>query len=176
MKKAFGVLACVAVLLLCEVAFRLGGTAALGRDSRVASETSCDYSCLMGVMEQYLKALASHDPSQIVVADQVKFTENTIPLRLGSALWGTMSGLGTYSLHFADPQAGQIGFEGTIRENGLRRSFWFGCEWRITRSVRSKRWCIETRRMQKLWKSSVTPMRFGCNQCPLLSELPVRSC
>jgi len=118
MKKAFGVLACVAVLLLCEVAFRLGGTAAVGRDSRVASEASCDYSCLMGVMEQYLKALASHDPSQIVVADQVKFTENTIPLRLGSALWGTMSGLGTYSLYFADPQTGQIGFEGTIRENG----------------------------------------------------------
>ena len=35
-----------------------------------------------------------------------------------SDLWGTISAIGTYKVYFADPQAGQVGFEGTIRENG----------------------------------------------------------
>ena len=48
----------------------------------------------------------------------MKFTENTIPLKLGDALWGTMSGLGTYKLYFADPEGGAAGIEVTIRENG----------------------------------------------------------
>lgn len=83
-----------------------------------AAAESCDYSCLTGMMDRYLKAVIAHDPSQIPVAPTVKFTENTIPLKLGDALWGTMSGMGTYKLYFADPQNGQAGFEGTIRENG----------------------------------------------------------
>lgn len=69
-------------------------------------------------MDQYLKALVAHDPSQVPLAEHVRFTENTIPLKVGSALWGTISGLGTYKLYFADPHAGQVGFEGSIRENG----------------------------------------------------------
>jgi hypothetical protein len=52
------------------------------------------------------------------VTANVKFTENTIPLKLGDALWGTMSGLGTYKLYFADPVGGAAGIEATIRENG----------------------------------------------------------
>src|SRR5262249_11748874 len=34
------------------------------------------------------------------------------------ALWRTASGLGTYKLYFADPSTGQVGFFGSIRENG----------------------------------------------------------
>ena len=41
-----------------------------------------------------------------------------MPMKLGDALWGTISAMGTYKVYFADPQAGQVGFEGTIRENG----------------------------------------------------------
>jgi len=73
---------------------------------------------MIGFVDQYLKALAVHDPSQVSVSDHVKFTENTIPLKLGDALWGTMSGMGTYRLYFADPHDGQAGIEATIRENG----------------------------------------------------------
>jgi hypothetical protein len=81
-------------------------------------DNSCDYTCLTGVVDQYLKALGAHDPSLISVTDHVKFTENTIPLKLGDALWGTMSGLGTYKLYFADPVGGAAGIEASIRENG----------------------------------------------------------
>jgi hypothetical protein len=87
-------------------------------EAESAAVTGCDYGCLTGLMDQYLGALVAHDPGRLPVAAHVKFTENTIPLQLGDALWGTISGMGTYKIYFADPQAGQVGFEGTIRENG----------------------------------------------------------
>jgi hypothetical protein len=94
------------------------GAANRSREDAVAPKDSCDYSCLTGFVDQYLKAVIAHDPHQVAFADHAKFTENTIPLKLGEALWGTASGMGTYKLYFADPRAGQVGFEGTIRENG----------------------------------------------------------
>jgi hypothetical protein len=78
----------------------------------------CDHACLTGFIDLYLAALVAHDPSRLPLAKQVKFTENTMQMKLGDALWGTISGMGTYKIYFADPQAGQVGFEGTIRENG----------------------------------------------------------
>jgi len=78
----------------------------------------CDYACLTGLVDQYLSALVAHDPTRLPVAPDVKFTENTIKLKLGDALWGTISGLGTYKIYFADPLTGQVGCECTIRENG----------------------------------------------------------
>jgi hypothetical protein len=92
--------------------------AAVQESAAHASGDLCDYACLTGFLDKYLAALAAHDPSQLPVAAHVKFTENTIPLKLGDALWGTFSGMGTYKIYFADPQAGQAGCEVTIRENG----------------------------------------------------------
>ena len=78
----------------------------------------CDRACLEGFVTQYLEALVAHDPARLPVAPGVVFSENDVPLRLGEALWRTASGLGSYRLVFADPEAGQVGFMGTIRENG----------------------------------------------------------
>jgi hypothetical protein len=106
-------------LTLCTFAMPLAARTG-GRQAAqtAAPKSSCDYACLTGFIDQYLKALVAHDPSQAAFADHVKFTENTIPLKLGQALWGTSSGMGTYKISFADPSSGQAGFEGTIRENG----------------------------------------------------------
>jgi hypothetical protein len=79
---------------------------------------SCDYACLTATVDQYLKAVVAHDPKQISVTTNVRFTENTIPLKLGDALWGTMSAVGSYKLYFADPRDGTAGIEASIRENG----------------------------------------------------------
>lgn len=83
-----------------------------------AAISACDYDCLTGFVDQYLAALIAHDPGRLPAAAHVKFTENTIPLKLGDALWGTISGMGTYKVYFADPQEGEVGCECTIRENG----------------------------------------------------------
>jgi hypothetical protein len=117
MRTRMRAVAGLAIAMLC--AFAIRGHAATAGAKRAASvEQPCDYTCLTGMMDRYLKALVAHDPAQTPVAEHVKFTENTIPLKLGDALWGTISGMGTYKLYFADPHDGQVGFEGTIRENG----------------------------------------------------------
>jgi hypothetical protein len=118
MRHKPGVAISVTALLLCASAAHLTATADAAREQPISLERSCDYACLTGFVDQYLKALVAHNPSQIAVTANVKFTENTIPLKLGNALWGTMSELGTYKLYFADPVGGTAGIEASIRENG----------------------------------------------------------
>jgi hypothetical protein len=117
MKRGLRTISSVTAFVLFVFAMHVNAADA-AEEQAVGSGASCDYACLTGLVDQYLKALVAHDPSQIPVADHVKFTENTIPLKLGQALWGTISAMGTYKLYFADPYAGQVGLEATIRENG----------------------------------------------------------
>jgi hypothetical protein len=93
-------------------------TAAASDKPQSAPAKPCDYACLTGFIDLYLAALGAHDPSRLPLATRVKFTENTMQMKLGDALWGTITGIGTYKIYFADPEAGQVGFEGTIRDNG----------------------------------------------------------
>ena len=118
MRTRISAIAATVVLILGVLAVPANKSFAGGDEQQSAAAKSCDYTCLTGFVDQYLKALLAHDPSPLPVTAHVKFTENTIPLKLGDALWGTISGMGTYKVYFADPQAGQVGFEGTIRENG----------------------------------------------------------
>jgi hypothetical protein len=78
----------------------------------------CDRACLEGHVDRYLAAMVAHDPKRLPVDVPMRFSENDVPLRLGDALWRTATAVGTYKLYVADPQAGQVGFFGTIRENG----------------------------------------------------------
>src|SRR5215472_118626 len=90
---------------------------------QASAAASCDYACLTGLLDEYLSALVAHYPNRLPLAADVKFTENTIPLKIPDALWGTISGMGTYKIYFADPQAGEVGCECTIRENGTPAIF-----------------------------------------------------
>jgi hypothetical protein len=109
----------LAIAALISAVFLTPLASAAGHAGDPPTATSaCEDSCLTGFVDQYLAALVAHDPSRLPLAAHVKFTENTIPLKLGDALWGTISGTGTYKVYFADPQAGEVGFEGTIQENG----------------------------------------------------------
>jgi hypothetical protein len=78
--------------------------------------TPCDTKCLKGFVDKYLAALVAHDPSKLPVADGVRYTENGQEVPLGEAIWVTNTGLGTYKNYFADPEAGQVAFYGTIHE------------------------------------------------------------
>ncbi len=74
---------------------------------------------LVAVMEQYLNALAKHDPSVVPLADNVKLVENTEVIPIGKGLWETStSGPAEFKIFIADPVAGQVGFLGVIGENG----------------------------------------------------------
>jgi hypothetical protein len=78
----------------------------------------CDHACLTGFVDQYMAAVVARDPSRLPVAKVVRFTENGQRLELGDGLWNTANASGRYKLYVADPEAGQIGFFGTIVENG----------------------------------------------------------
>ena len=49
-------------------------------------------------------------------ANEVRFTENNVPLAIGDGLWGTITGLGEYELRVADVATGQVGVFGVVDE------------------------------------------------------------
>jgi hypothetical protein len=87
------------------------------------SAQSCDRACLEGFVHQYLDALIGRNPYGLPLAPKVKFTENEQVIPLGEGIWGTANGIGTYKLYVADPQAGEVGFLGTLRENDTPVAF-----------------------------------------------------
>lgn len=90
-----------------------------GLSSAAGSDATCDRACLHGLMDEYLAALAAHDPARLHTAPGVKFTENTNRMALGDGLWHTIDRLGTFRLYVEDPQTRQAAFYGTVKENGV---------------------------------------------------------
>lgn len=77
----------------------------------------CDQACLESFADRYIDAMVSHDPSSIPLAEGVKFTENGVQLSVGDALWLTASANTDFHIYAADPETGQIGYSGIIKEN-----------------------------------------------------------
>ena len=94
------------------------GVSGVAERAAGAAPVACDRACLEGFVDRYIEALVAHDPAKIPVTADVRFIENGVQLPLGSALWKTASGRGTYSHYFADTTAEQAGFIGTVREHG----------------------------------------------------------
>ena len=84
----------------------------------VTAAESCERACLEGFVNQYLAALVASDPAKLPLAKNARYTENGQELKLGDGMWGPTITLGNYKLYFADPQARQVGFFGTIEEHG----------------------------------------------------------
>ena len=90
-------------------------TAVVGQRGQSAA-SSCDRACLEGFVDRLLDAFVKHDPKALPMARNVKFTENGQRLEPGDGSWRSMVGKGTYRLFVSDPQAGQVAFIGTLRE------------------------------------------------------------
>ncbi len=89
----------------------------LGTFTFAAGDEQLTRGDLIALMEQYLSALAKHDPSVVPLADNVKIVENTEVIAIGKGLWETATGRPTqFKIFVADPVAGQIGFIGVIEE------------------------------------------------------------
>jgi hypothetical protein len=77
-----------------------------------------DRQALVDLMEQYLSALAKHDPSGLQFSETVKLVENTEVITVGKGLWESATGGPTdFKIFVADPLTGQVGFLGVIEEN-----------------------------------------------------------
>jgi hypothetical protein len=86
-----------------------------------AAPDPCDRTCLKALVDSYLAALVAHDPSQVPLAPNLKFVENTVPLRAGDGFWKTATALpSTFKIYVADPVAQQVGFIGVMQEGDTR--------------------------------------------------------
>jgi hypothetical protein len=112
--------------LLC--AFAIGRPndlrASSSKPGAAAAANGCDRACLDGFVDQYLKALVAHDAAKLPLAKNVKFTEDGVSLKPGDGLWATATGLGTYRLDFAEPEAGEAGAYAVVQENGTPAILW----------------------------------------------------
>jgi hypothetical protein len=93
-------------------------TATTDADPSGAAAGECDRACLEGFADRYLEALAAHDPSAVPLSENVKFTENGVELKVGDALWATAGENTDYRIYVTDPETGQVGYSGIIKENG----------------------------------------------------------
>jgi hypothetical protein len=81
-----------------------------------ANAADCDRDCLRGVITQYLNAMVAHNPGPLAVSDKVRFTENTVTMKLGEGLWKTASGIGTYRQDILDVRQGMAASQVIVEE------------------------------------------------------------
>lgn len=81
---------------------------------------ACDRACMTGIVNSYLAALVRHNPAGLPLNRDVKFTENTARLKVGTeGLWVGASALPTgFRIYAIDVGAGQAGFYGVMKERG----------------------------------------------------------
>ncbi|MBZ5579580.1 MAG: hypothetical protein LAP40_23725 [Acidobacteriia bacterium] len=115
MRSAFAALGAVVLVAAAIVA---GSLVRNAEASTGPIPLNCNRACLEDLVNQYRAALVAHDPKRLPVSADVVYTENDQKIDLGDGFWKTAEGIGNYKHIFADPEAGQVGFMGTMREAG----------------------------------------------------------
>ena len=78
----------------------------------------CDRACLLMTTNIYLAALVAHDPSIVKFSPDVKFVENTVPMKPGDGLWKTASAIPTtFKIYVPDTVSQEVGFLGVMQES-----------------------------------------------------------
>lgn len=96
----------------------LVGSGIVSKPAHAAAAAPCNRACLDRFANQFLAALAAHDPWKLRLTKDVRFTENGQHLALGDGLWRTTTGLGTFRMIVPDTAAERVAFLGSIREAG----------------------------------------------------------
>jgi hypothetical protein len=96
----------------------LAAAALLAAGSSVHAAESCDRTCLIGVADQYMDAMAAQKPAGLPWADKVRYSENSVPMAIGDGLWGAISGHSKTALKVADPKTGEVAWMGETEEHG----------------------------------------------------------
>ena len=111
------------VMLLPVLLLALVAASARRADAAPAKAGNCGRDCLNGFVDQYMAAVAAHDPSKLPTTANVRYTENNVEMPLGEGLWQTSNGWGSYKVYTDDPQTGQVGFLGVANEDGYLSCF-----------------------------------------------------
>jgi hypothetical protein len=95
-------------------ALLLGG---LSPDTSAQSPVPCDRTCLRGFVDDYLTALAAHDPTRLDIAAGAPYTENGQPTALGQGLWRSAGAAHAYRDYALDPETGGAAALTALDEN-----------------------------------------------------------
>jgi hypothetical protein len=58
-----------------------------------------DRACLEGYIDKVLAAMIAHNPGQLMLTRDVRYTGNGVALQLDDGIWGTLSARGKYNLY-----------------------------------------------------------------------------
>ena len=78
----------------------------------------CDRQCLGDFITTYLEAMLARDPEKLHVSSRLRFTEDTVEMKLGEGLWKTMTALRPYRQDFLDVREGVAGTHTVVEEDG----------------------------------------------------------
>jgi len=79
--------------------------AAAHMGSTVRAADVCDRDCLRGFITRYLEAMVSHTPGGLPVSPTMRFTEDTVDMKLGEGLWKQASRIKPYRLDILDERS-----------------------------------------------------------------------
>jgi hypothetical protein len=76
----------------------------------------CDRACLKSLLDRYLTAVTTHNPSAAPLAVGFRQTENAVVIKLGTGAWKSVTGLGSLQRRYLDPVSGQAAYFGVVNE------------------------------------------------------------
>jgi hypothetical protein len=79
-----------------------GVLAAAGCASTPAPSAECDRACLGDLVTDYIDAVVAHDASGLPLADDLRFTENSVDMALGAGTWATIDGVQGFRQDYLD--------------------------------------------------------------------------
>jgi len=98
-----------------KILFGLAAILAAGQAS--AAPVACGKTCLETIATQYRTAYLAHDARRAPFASAVRFTENSVEMRLPDGTWDTVTREVGPALTVSDPATGNVGVFTSIMQN-----------------------------------------------------------
>jgi hypothetical protein len=83
-----------------------------------AADPDCNRECLRTFITRYLDAMVAHKPGALPLAANVRFTEDTVDMKLGDGLWKRASKIRPYRLDILDATQGVAASQVVVEEAG----------------------------------------------------------
>jgi hypothetical protein len=83
-----------------------------------AADADCNRECLRTFVTRYLDAMVAHKPGALPLAANVRFTEDTVAMKLGDGLWKKASKIRPYRLDILDAAQGVAASQVVVEEAG----------------------------------------------------------
>ena len=92
-----------------------GSALVLAAQAPAQGSQACNRDCLIKLSDDYVAALAAHDPKKVPLSDTVQTVENLKKIKPGEGLWAsTTSGATEFVIHVPDPVSQQVGILAVI--------------------------------------------------------------